>query len=83
MGTFQIPIGTYHRSVSNKEVSIVLNQAVSDEEFNSENESIPVSLRDRKDLKEAQQKDPIYLILEKNQINKVKFDQIETRVKFS
>ena len=38
-----IPIGTYHRSISGEEGSIVINQAIRDDEFNPETEFIPVS----------------------------------------
>ena len=81
MGALQIPVGTFHRSISNHEGSIVLNQAVRDEKFNPENEFIPVSLRDRKDLQEAQKKDPVYWVLEKDQIKRIKFDQIQSKQK--
>ena len=37
MGALQIPIGTYHRSQSGKEGSIVLNQATRDEIFDKKN----------------------------------------------
>ncbi len=50
MGALQIPIETYHRSISNKEGSIVLYQVVRDEKFNHENEFTPFSLRYGKDL---------------------------------
>jgi len=82
MGALEIPVGTYHRSISNKEGSIVLNQAVRDEKFNPENEFIPVSLRDRKDLQEAQKKDPVYWVWEKDQINRIKFKQMQSEKKF-
>ena len=83
MGALQIPVGTFHRSISNHEGSIVLNQAVRDEKFNPENEFRPVSLRDRKDLQEAQGKDPVYLVWEKDQIKRIKFKQIQSREKIS
>ena len=83
MGALQIPIGTYHRSISNHEGSIVLNQAVRDEKFNPENEFIPVSLRDRKDLQVAQKKDPVYWVLEKKRIKRIKFEPIQSREKIS
>ena len=76
MGALQIPVGTYHRSISNEDGSIVLNQAVRDEKFNPENEFIPVSLRDRKDLQEAQKKNPVYWVWEKDQIKRVKLDPV-------
>ncbi len=76
MGALQIPVGTYHRSTSNDAGSIVLNQAVRDEFFNYENEFIPVSLRERKDLQEAQEKDPVYWVWEQDQIKRIKFDSM-------
>ena len=42
-GALVIPIGTYHRSISGEEGSIVINQAIRDDEFNPETEFIPVS----------------------------------------
>ena len=81
MGALQITAGTYHRSISNKEGSIVLNQAIRDEKFNPENEFIPVSLRDRKDLQEAQKKNPVYWAWEKDQIKRIKLDPIQSKKK--
>ena len=81
MGALKIPVGTFHRSTSNREGSIVLNQALRDEKFNPENEFIPVSLRDRKDLQEAQKKNPVYWVWEKDQIQKIKFDPIQSKEK--
>ena len=42
-GALVIPIGTYHRSISGEEGSIVINQAIRDDKFNPETEFIPVS----------------------------------------
>ena len=81
MGALKIPVGTFHRSVSNHEGSIVLNQAIRDERFNPENEFKPVSLRNRKDLQEAQGKDPVYWAWEKDQIKRIKFDPIQSKEK--
>ena len=81
MGALQIPIGTFHRSTSNNEGSIVLNQAVRDEFFNYENEFAPVSLRERKDLREAQEKDPVYWVWEQDQIKRIKFDSMNCNEK--
>ena len=50
MGALEIPIGTYHRSVSPAQGSTVLNQSIRDSEFDFHTEFIPVSLRDRPDL---------------------------------
>ena len=81
MGALQIPVGTFHRSISNHEGSIVLNQAVRDEKFNPENEFKPVSLRDREDLQEAQKKNPVYWVWEKDQVKRIKFDPIQSKEK--
>ena len=59
MGALQIPIGTFHRSISNNKGSIVLNQAIRDEKFNPDSEFTPVSVRDRADLQEALSKDRV------------------------
>lgn len=53
MGALAIPVGTYHRSVSDAGGSLVLNQAVRDPEFDFATEFVPVSLRDRADLQAA------------------------------
>ena len=42
-GALVIPTNTYHRSISGENVSIVINQAVRDDLFKSENEFKPVS----------------------------------------
>ena len=42
-GALVVPIGTYHRSVSGEDGSIVINQAIRDFEFDSSKEFIPVS----------------------------------------
>lgn len=51
MGALQIPIGTYHRSISGEEGSTVLNQSIRDDDFDFHNEFIPVSLRDHPELR--------------------------------
>ena len=60
MGSLQIPIGTFHRSISNHEGSIILNQADRDEKFNPRNEFTPLSSRETKDLQKAQAENPVY-----------------------
>merc|ERR1712224_997974 len=45
MGALEIPIGTYHRSESGQEGSIVLNQATRDNTFDQIKEFSPISLR--------------------------------------
>ncbi len=74
MGALQIPTGTYHRSVSDPEGSIVLNQAVRDSSFDSEMEFIPVSLRDRADLRKAKEAKPVYWIWDNGKIKRSKVD---------
>ncbi len=72
MGALQIPIGTYHQSVSGTEGSIVLNQAVRDRDFEPTKEFIPVSLRDRADLRKAKAADPVFWIWEDGRIRRFK-----------
>ncbi len=82
MGAPQIPIGTYHRSIFNKEGSIVLNKALRDEKFNPEDEFILVSLREKKDLQIAQKKDPAYWIWEKIRSKGLSLSQFNLEKKF-
>ena len=42
-GALIIPRGTWHRSISGDDGSIVINQAIRDDLFNAEDEFIPVS----------------------------------------
>jgi hypothetical protein len=49
-GALTIPKGTFHRSWSEKEGSIVINQAIRDPEFDENTEFIPVSVSDTKEL---------------------------------
>ena len=42
-GALVVPTGTFHRSVSGKDGSIVINQAIRDSEFDPNKEFIPVS----------------------------------------
>ena len=74
MGTLPIPIGTYHRSESRKEGSIVLNQATRDNSFDQTKEFSPVSLRSNRQLRKARQAHPLYWIWEEGKIKRVKPD---------
>ena len=74
MGALQIPIGTYHRSESGKEGSIVLNQATRDEFFDPKKEFSPVSLRLNKQLKKLRKTNPVYWIWEENKIKRITID---------
>ena len=74
MGALQIPIGTYHRSESGKEGSIVLNQATRDDAFDKRKEFSPVSLRSNKKLRKARRAHPVYWIWEEKRIKRVKLD---------
>ncbi len=71
MGALQIPIDTYHRSVSGKEGSIVLNQAVRDSQFDPNKEFIPVSLRNRADLRKAKAAEPVFWIWDDEKIQRL------------
>jgi cupin superfamily acireductone dioxygenase involved in methionine salvage len=42
-GALVVPIGTYHRSTSGEKGSIVINQAIRDDEFNPDTEFVPIS----------------------------------------
>ena len=58
MGALQIQIGTFHRSVSCDEGSMVLNESRRDSDFNSRTEFIPVRLLDRTDLQQSNSTEP-------------------------
>jgi hypothetical protein len=49
-GALVIPKMTYHRSYSGKDGSIVINQAIRDDDFNASTEFIPVSAAQNSDL---------------------------------
>jgi hypothetical protein len=49
-GALVIPVGTYHRSISGEDGSIVINQAIRDDEFDPEKEFVPVSAGQNADL---------------------------------
>ena len=74
MGSLQILIGTFHRSESWKEGSIVLNQATRDNSFDQTKEFSPVSLRSNKQLRKARKAYPVYWIWEEERIKRVKLD---------
>ena len=74
MGALKIPIGTYHRSESGKEGSIVLNQATRDDAFDQTKEFSPVSLRSNKQLRKSRRAHPVYWIWEEDRIKRVKLD---------
>jgi len=80
MGTLEIPIGTYHRSISGEEGSIVLNQPKRDKFFDPAKEFIPQKL-DKINLIKARKSPPFYWIYENNQIKKVRFNPLERKIK--
>lgn len=49
-GALYIPKKTFHRSYSGEEGSIVINQAIRDDDFNAQTEFIPVSAAQNEDL---------------------------------
>ena len=66
MGALQIPIGTFHRSISGKDGSIVINQAIRDDQFD------PISIEKRMDLQKVKSVDPIIWKLENGEIKRIK-----------
>ena len=80
MGALEIPIGTYHRSISGKEGSIVLNQPIRDKFFDKAKEFIPRKL-DKVSLIKARRSSPVYWIWENDQIKRVLFNPLERKVK--
>ena len=81
MGALQIPIDTYHRSQSNKERSIVLNQPTRDEIFDPKQEFSPVSLSSNKQLKKARAVNPVYWIWKEDKIKRVTVDYENSSLK--
>ena len=72
MGALQIPIGTFHRSISGKDGSIVINQAIRDEQFEPTTEFDPISIEKRMDLQKVKSVDPIIWKLENGEIKRIK-----------
>ncbi len=80
MGALEIPIGTYHRSISSKEGSIVLNQPIRDKFFDSTKEFVPQKLA-KTSLILARKSPPVYWIYENKQIKRFTFNPLERKVK--
>ena len=72
MGALQILIGTFHRSISGKDGSIVINQAIRDEQFEASTEFNPISIENRIDLQKAKSKDPIIWFWKDGKIRRIK-----------
>ena len=79
MGALQIPIGTFHRSTSGKNGSIVINQAIRDEQFEPNTEFNPISIETRSDLQKAKSIEPIIWFWENGDIKRIK-DSILSKV---
>ena len=79
MGALQIPIGTFHRSISGKNGSIVINQAIRDKQFESNTEFNPISIETRSDLQKAKSIEPIIWFWENGDIKRIK-DSIFSKV---
>ena len=71
MGTLQIPIGTYHRSQTGKERSIVLNQATREILSDPKKVFLPVSLSSKKQLRIARETNPVYWIGKEYKIKRI------------
>ena len=80
MGALQIPIGTFHRSISGKEGSIVLNQPIRDKFFDPKKDFIPQKL-DQISLIKARKTPPVYWVWENDQIKRVRFNPLERKIK--
>jgi len=80
MGALEIPIGTYHRSISGREGSIVLNQAKRDKCFDPTKEFIPQKLNNIS-LVRARKSTPICWIYKNNQIKRVCFNPLKQKFK--
>ena len=80
MGALEIPRGTYHRSISGKGGSIVLNQTIRDEFFEHAKEFVPQKL-DKISLIKARKSPPVYWIYENNQIKRFGFNPLERKIK--
>ena len=80
MGVLEIPIGTYHRSISGKEGSVVLNQPIRDKFFDPAKEFIPQKL-DAISLIKARKTPPVYWVWENDQIKRVFFNPLERKDK--
>ncbi len=72
MGALQIPIGTFHRSISGKNGSIVINQAIRDEQFEASTEFNLISTENRIDLQKAKSKEPIIWLWKDGEIKRIK-----------
>ena len=79
MGALEIPIGTYHRSISGKEGSIVLNQPIRDKFFDSAKEFVPKIL-DKTILIKARNSQPVYWMYENNRIKRFYFNPLKRKV---
>jgi len=78
MGALEIPIGTYHRSISGKEGSIVLNQPKRDKLFDPAKEFIPQKIN-KLDLIKARKSQPVFWIMENDQIKRLRFNPLERK----
>ena len=70
MGALEIPIGTYHRSISGKKGSIVLNQSIRDKFFDPNKEFIPHKLENASLIK-ARKSPPVYWIWKNEKIKRI------------
>ena len=75
MGALEIPIGTYHRSISGKDGSIVLNQPIRDKFFDPKKEFVPQKLN-KLSLIKAKKSPPVYWIWENDQIKRLMFNPL-------
>ena len=79
MGALRIPIGTFHRSISGKNGSVVINQAIRDKYYDPSEEFNPISTENNEDLRHAQSIAPVIWMWEDGQITRVK-DKLFTKM---
>ena len=72
MGALQIPTGTFHRWISGKDGSIVINQAIRDKQFEANAEFNPISIENRIDLEQAKSTEPIIWLWKDGEIKRIK-----------
>ena len=72
MGALTIPIGTFHRSISGKNGSIVINQAIRDTKFEPSQEFDPISIEKRQVLQKAKSIEPIIWFWKNGEIQRMK-----------
>ena len=72
MGELEIPIGSFHRSISGKDGSVVINHAIRDEQFEPSIEFNPISIEYRSDLQTSKTIESIIWLWKDRKIHRIK-----------